>query len=140
MLARVLLDAGASIPLMTESLAASLGLPRRHDPIPITGIAGTARCQFTVMCTVCSVDSRFQLPDVTFTLIPSIEPISKPANTAEILKRPDLRHYSLADNDLGGRDICSHHGNAIPCWRALGIAHPVRALPLPLWTMQQGRL
>ncbi len=102
-LARALLDAGASIPLMTESLATSLGLPRRHDPIPITGIAGTARCQFTVICTVCSVDSRFQLPDVTFTLIPSIEPISKPANTAEILKQPDLRHYSLADNDLGGR-------------------------------------
>ena len=102
-LARALLDAGAAIPMMTESLAASLGLPRRHDPIPITGISGTARCQYTVTCSVMSVDSRYKLPDIMFTLIPSLEPIAKPSNVTEILNTPELRHYSLADADLGGR-------------------------------------
>ncbi len=89
--------------MISERLASSLGLPHTHDPIPVTGIAGTTRCKFIVTSDVCSVDSRFKLQDVTFTVTPSLEPISTPNNVSEILKKPELRHYSLADSDLGGR-------------------------------------
>ncbi len=102
-LARALLDAGASLSIMTESLATSLGLPRIHDPIPISGIAGTARCTHIVKSHVFSLDSRYKLQDVTFTVIPTLEPIRKPGNAAEILRTPELRQYSLADSDLGRR-------------------------------------
>ncbi len=102
-LARALLDAGAAIPIMTESLAASLGLPRRHDPIPVTGISGTATCQFTVTCNVYSVNLGFKLSDLTFTLIPSLEPVVRPADADKIRKQPNLQHFALADAELGGR-------------------------------------
>ncbi len=102
-MARALLDAGASLPMVTESLASALKLPRTHDPIPVTGIAGTTRCKFTVTSDVCSVDNRYKLQDVTFTVIPSLEPLSKPDDVNQIVNKPELRHYSLADPELGGK-------------------------------------
>ncbi len=101
--ARALLDAGAAIPMMTESLATSLNLPRRHDPIPVTGISGTTRCEFIVTCNLYSVDLGFKLAELTFTLIDSLEPIARPADAASIKKLPELRHFKLADDELGGR-------------------------------------
>ncbi len=102
-LARALLDSGAAIPMMTESLANSLGLPRRHDPTPISGIVGATRCQYTVTCNIMSVDHRFKMPELTFTLIPSLDPIARPSNVKEILDTPALRHFALTDAELGGR-------------------------------------
>ena len=102
-LARALLDTGASLSMMTESLATSLQLPRNHDPIPVSGIVGTTRCKHTVKSDVCSVDYRFKLPNVTFIVIPSLKPLNKPNKVTEILKMPELRHFSLADSDLGGK-------------------------------------
>ncbi len=102
-MARALLDAGASLPMITEGLASALKLPRTHDPIPVTGIAGTTRCKFTVTTDVCSVDTQYKLHDVTFTVIPSLAPLSKPDGVEQILSGPELRHYSLADPDLGGK-------------------------------------
>jgi len=102
--ARALLDAGAAIPMMTESLATSLNLNRKHDPIPVTGISGTTtRCEFSVCCNLYSADLSYSISNLTFTLIAALEPIARPANAADIRKMPQLRHYRLADEELGGR-------------------------------------
>jgi len=102
-MARALLDAGASLSMITENLANNLGLTRIHDPIHISGIAGTTNCNFVVKSDLLSVDSRFKLNGVTFTVIPRLEPARKPEKALQILNTPELRHYSLADPDLGGR-------------------------------------
>ncbi len=114
-MARALLDAGASLPMITEGLASALKLPRTHDPIPVTGIAGTTRCKFTVTTDVCSVDTQYKLHDVTFTVIPSLAPLSKPDGVERILSGPELRHYSLADPDLAGKSTW--------CWESPKLLH-----------------
>ena len=102
--ARALLDAGAAIPMMSESLAATLNLKRRHDPIPVTGISGaTTRCEFSVTCDLYSLDLICRLPNLTYTLIEALEPVARPANAQEIRKMPELSHFKLADEELGGR-------------------------------------
>ncbi len=100
--ARALLDSGAAIPMMTEHLATELNLKRVYNPIPVHGITGTTHCKFMVCTDLYSLDSRFCSDNVTFTVIPSLENQRTPKNRAEILARPDLRHFSLADPELGG--------------------------------------
>ncbi len=101
--ARALLDSGAAIPMITEHLATELKLHRVHDPIPVNGITGTTQCKFVVKSDLLSLDSRYCSKSITFTVIPSLEPLRSPKNQAEILSRPELRHFYLADADLGGK-------------------------------------
>jgi len=58
---------------------------------------------FVVKSDLLSLDSRYCSKSITFTVIPSLEPLRSPKNQAEILSRPELRHFHLADADLGGK-------------------------------------
>lgn len=89
--------------MISEKLATDLKLKRTHDPIPISGIAGTTQCKFTVVTNLLSVDGSFQSDPIHFTVIPSLEPLRTPSNRTDILVNPKLRQYNLADPDLGGQ-------------------------------------
>ncbi len=101
--ARALLDGGAAIPLITEKLATDLQLPRTHDPTTVAGIAGTTQCKFTVSTAINSMDEKFESEPISFTVIPSLDSLNTPQNRSQLLRNPLLRHYNLADPDLGGR-------------------------------------
>ncbi len=100
--ARIALDPGASVSLMSESLASSLILKRHPHRFIIDGILGDGQSKYYVEA---KLKSLFSDESVTFKfcVVPKIPTASPPKNPNAILKDPSVRDkVPIADSSLGG--------------------------------------
>ena len=102
--ARVLLDSGASISLMTEKLASELKLPRYAHRLKISGITGQAVSKYFVNANLYSIYSgQSEHITVKCHVIPKLQAIIPPKRPEDLFKLTCIKGKTpLADPALGG--------------------------------------
>ncbi len=100
--ARAVLDSGAGVSMMSESLASTLKLPRNPQRMSLGGSFSEGHSKFCVSTQLYSEDMSFVSKPIVFSVVPKMKPIKSPSHKDHILKLPSLKSLPLADPELGG--------------------------------------
>jgi len=105
--ARVMLDSGCGVSLMTEELATTLQLRRYPQAMSLTGLGNRVTSKFYVVTNLLSHSRSFSSQPITFAVVPRLIPSIVPANRDDILSQPALKDADLADPDTGPKSLVS---------------------------------
>jgi len=101
--ARVLLDSGCGVSLMTEELATNLRLKRYPHAVSLNGLGKQVHSKYYVITTLLSSSRSYSTQPITFAVVPHLVCTTIPEDKDEILASATLQNASLADPELGGR-------------------------------------
>ncbi len=100
--ARVMLDSGADVSLMTEKLATTLGLKRYPQPMVLSGNFAKVTSEFYVVTNLFSHSRDFKSRPISFIVVPKLRKASIPDDPDALTQSPVLQQAPLlADPDFG---------------------------------------
>ncbi len=120
---RAILDFGADVSLMSSSLATSLGLKRIPHSLSFTGSFGSGRSTYCVKTSLHCDDSSFTLTPITFSVLPTLNPLLFQSTRSLSLTYPQSETFTSQDQTWEdqfrhGRISSAHpreHGHGAVC-------------------------